>query len=198
MPKIYTGVGSRQTPPGICKLMVLIAGLYAARGWTLRSGGADGADLAFESGCDLANGVKEVYLPWARFNGNTSRLTSPITTETLSAVADDEYGHPIFRGKSPRQLRELLRSGSKQGAILKLMCRNAMQVWGGQMHTPAAKLICWTRDGCSCHEERSEATGGTGQAISFATMGGIPVDNLALPEVRERYENVLIENGVSL
>ncbi len=46
----YTGVGSRKTPAAVLHTMRLIAAKLATAGWTLRSGGAQGADMAFESG----------------------------------------------------------------------------------------------------------------------------------------------------
>ena len=70
--KIYTGVGSRETPAAILSFITQLAGTLAAQGWTLRSGGAPGSDCAFENGCDHAHGLKEIYLPWKDFNGNTS------------------------------------------------------------------------------------------------------------------------------
>lgn len=46
----YAGVGSRRTPQSVLTLMHQIARRLDALGWTLRSGGAVGADSAFESG----------------------------------------------------------------------------------------------------------------------------------------------------
>ena len=57
--KFYTGVGSRKTPPSILKIMTALAGRLQELGFMLRSGGADGADSAFEAG---ATRLKEVYL----------------------------------------------------------------------------------------------------------------------------------------
>lgn len=54
----YTGVGSRDTPPPVLELMTRIALRLAHDGYTLRSGGAFGADLAFEQGATL----KEIFL----------------------------------------------------------------------------------------------------------------------------------------
>lgn len=45
----YTGVGSRKTPQDIIVLMRAIASKMALFGFWLRSGGAEGADRAFES-----------------------------------------------------------------------------------------------------------------------------------------------------
>ena len=59
---IYAGIGSRETPEGVLLKMEKIA-FYLAHRYdaTLRSGGAIGADIAFEAGCDSANGKKEIF-----------------------------------------------------------------------------------------------------------------------------------------
>lgn len=51
--KYYTGVGSRKTPQQILDLMCEIAKYLQSQGYTLRSGGAGGADKAFENGAGL-------------------------------------------------------------------------------------------------------------------------------------------------
>ena len=48
--KWYTGVGSRETPSDILEVMESVGYALASQGWTLRSGGAVGADQAFERG----------------------------------------------------------------------------------------------------------------------------------------------------
>jgi predicted Rossmann fold nucleotide-binding protein DprA/Smf involved in DNA uptake len=54
----YAGIGSRSTPPETLPLIESIAARLAEKGWVLRSGGADGADSAFEKGCDQKQGTK--------------------------------------------------------------------------------------------------------------------------------------------
>jgi len=56
--KYYTGVGSRSAPRDILDLMTNIASRLSQAGLTLRSGGAAGADKAFERG---AAGVADIY-----------------------------------------------------------------------------------------------------------------------------------------
>lgn len=46
---VYTGIGSRETPDQILNDMAKIARYLAKKGYTLRSGGAKGADKAFEN-----------------------------------------------------------------------------------------------------------------------------------------------------
>jgi hypothetical protein len=57
MTHFYAGIGSRQTPPSVCEQMTGFARRLAALGWVLRSGGAIGADQAFERGAER----KEIY-----------------------------------------------------------------------------------------------------------------------------------------
>ena len=62
----YAGIGSRETPPDICKIMTEIAKRLAHLGLTLHSGGAEGADSAFERGAILR---RKIFLPWDGFQG---------------------------------------------------------------------------------------------------------------------------------
>lgn len=148
----YAGIGSRQTPHIILDEMILIAKQLAQKGHILRSGGADGADTAFESGCDLVNGKKEIYLPWKGFNGNNSDLYSIKVQALLLA----EKFHP--------------RWDKLNQAAQKLMARNCYQVLGYNLDDPVDFIVCWTKDG--------KASGGTGQAIRIANYYKIPVYNL--------------------
>ena len=54
MSKYYAGIGSRDTPVPIQQYMTFLAEALNGAGYTLRSGGARGADTAFESGADIA------------------------------------------------------------------------------------------------------------------------------------------------
>jgi len=56
--KAYAGVGSRNTPQNILDIMTKTAIFLEKRGYTLRSGGAKGADTAFENGVKK---LKEIY-----------------------------------------------------------------------------------------------------------------------------------------
>lgn len=77
--KYYTGVGSRKTPQNEFDLLVKVGYFLAEQGWTLRSGAADGADTAFEEGCDTHAVVfestprKEIYVAWQGFSNRTSK-----------------------------------------------------------------------------------------------------------------------------
>lgn len=59
--KIYTGIGSRNTPPDILDIMFRLAGKLASEGYVLRSGGAQGADDAFEQGAADSTEIYYAY-----------------------------------------------------------------------------------------------------------------------------------------
>ena len=63
--KYYAGIGSRETPKNICLYMTAIAKRLASLGYTCNSGGADGADSAFERGAVIN---RQIFLPWDGFN----------------------------------------------------------------------------------------------------------------------------------
>lgn len=158
----YTGVGSRKTPPANLSLMEVISTTLAQNGLILRSGGAGGADMAFERGCDKVNVLlKEIYLPWKGFNGNPSALYH--VCDRAMEIAADVIGS---------------RWKHMKPAVKKLMARNVYQVLGKNLDTPSSFLVCFTPDGCLNKATRSIKTGGTGQAIAIASERNIPVYNL--------------------
>lgn len=55
----YAGIGARATPGRVCIRMTAIAVRLRARGYVLRSGGAIGADKAFEAG---AGQHKQIFI----------------------------------------------------------------------------------------------------------------------------------------
>lgn len=151
MPKYYTGVGSRKVPDNIFYLFQGIGQRLAEKGYTLRSGAAEGSDKAFEYGCDAARGTKEIYLPWKDFNGSKSNLF--LLTDEAKNIAK-KY-HPAW--------------ASLSYPVQKLMARNSYQVLGADLKTPSKFLVCYTPDG--------EEIGGTSQAIRIAKANNIPIFN---------------------
>lgn len=185
--KFYTGIGSRETPEDVLRLMKVFAAQNADRGWVLRSGHAAGADIAFESGLfeslayydGHAPLLGEIWLPWATFG--------PLGNED-----------PHERGKNAGQCIEYHEGPSqaainlaaelhpawdrlKQGAR-KLHARNVHQITGASVKNPLLSkfVLCWTKG--------ARGQGGTGQAIRVAKHFGVPVFDLADPRVRARVE----------
>lgn len=167
--KTYAGVGSRKTPTEVLRLMERIGKRLAELGWTLRTGGAEGADQAFERGARAGGGGVEVFLPWPGFSGySDGRLKRP----SAEAVRVAATLHPAWERLSP--------------AARQLIARNGHQVLGASMDDPVALVICWTPDGAESEAECGLETGGTGQAIRLASRWGVPVVNLKRAGALER------------
>lgn len=181
----YTGIGSRETPKEILQVMKAIAYVLYFQGWTLRSGGAPGADFAFEDGHRLAKWVDyqyyhemqklpinlEIYLPWKTFlkdrkvendlgdwkSGFFWDFPKDIE-EKASAIVDEIHPAPHNLSYGAR----------------KLHMRNCYQVLGQDLNTPSSFVVCWTKN--------AQEIGGTRTAIVLAKKHGIPVCNLAIKE----------------
>jgi hypothetical protein len=158
--KYYTGIGSRETPQAILVEMTRIA-VALSDDWVLRSGGANGADTAFENGAKS----KEIYLPWNGFNGNSSHLH-------LGNLAKVDMASKLWLKyhKNPSACNQ---------AAQKFMTRNMYQVLGKDLDTPSEMLVCWTPGG--------KLVGGTSVAIKLAMDLGIPVYNLAVCGMLQNY-----------
>ena len=176
---IYAGVGSRDTPEDILKKMEELAENFARRGFLLRSGAAEGADSAFEGGCDLANGPKEIWLPWNGYEGRPRSKLLP-TADMMKIAARI---HPAW-------------SNLSQGAQ-KLHARNVGQVLGANCDVPADFVVCWTKDGCEQVSPAYSKTGGTRTAIALANEYQVPVYNLrnelSLQRIYEHLNRIEVE-----
>lgn len=174
---IYVGIGSRRTPSGILQAMVAIAQGLAARGMVLRSGHADGADLAFERGA--RDGAAEIYLPWPGYN-STHAPVSP--------------RHRYYQGPTEAAMRDWIRFHPNpqacSRAAARLLARNMHQLMGyayamsGRNFPPGSAgdfVVCWTPDGAETAAECSARTGGTGTVIRAADHFRVPVFNLGRP-----------------
>lgn len=111
----YAGIGSRQTPPSVLLTMRAVATTLAERDWVLRSGHAQGADLAFERGADIGRGAKQIWLPGEA---------------TPDAMRLSAQHHPAWErcGQFARDAH----------------ARNAHIVLGQSLDDPVRFVICWT------------------------------------------------------
>ena len=115
--KYYAGIGSRETPPEVLTLMTNIAMRLHTNGWTLRSGGAVGADTAFEKGTTR----KEIF---------GARDCSPAAMEISSMY------HPNLAACA-----EYVRLLHGRNAMIML----GTYVKGNPL--PVSTVICWTPEG---------------------------------------------------
>lgn len=164
--KVYTGIGSRETPRHITDTMMAVADRLAADGWTLRSGNAKGADQAFERGhlVALSGSPIEVYLPWPSFEADWLKgwTIEPMGEPTTAAEVEARRFHPAW---------SKLSDGAK-----KLHARNVHQILGPDVSSPILSkfVICWTKGG--------KGEGGTGQALRIARHYNVPIFDLAIEE----------------
>lgn len=166
--KPYTGVGSRKTPENIKEFMELFASASRLSGYTLRSGHAEGADMAFERG---ALGDKEIYLPYKSFRGSDSLFYRiPEEAYLMASSVHPNWG-ACLRSKAD-----------------KFHARNAMQVYGANLDFNSLFLLCWT--------PRGKVLGGTATAIRLAEARDIPVFNLGVPSVLES-ANATVDRMIS-
>lgn len=158
----YTGIGSRRAPGYVLTMISIIArylGCCPYFTYNMRSGGADGPDLAFELGV-IAPGTVEIFLPWQGFNKNVS----PLFDIPQEAFAIASKHHPAWTKLKP--------------SVKRLMARNVQQVLGKNLDDPSHFVLCWTPDGCESADTRTRDTGGTGLAIAVASTYGVPVYNI--------------------
>lgn len=118
MSKYYAGIGSRRrTPSFIFDMMSSVASKLESIDYILRSGGAQGADTAFENGV-IYNNNKEIFRP------------KHATTEAIELAS---RFHPTWDACSP--------------IARKLHGRNSMIILGSDLNSPVKFVICYTPDG---------------------------------------------------
>lgn len=163
--KFYAGIGSRETPDEVRTKIHEFAEALNEKGYTLRSGGADGADSFFEEAAERM----EIFLPWKGFNERPKADLSPdkryIQSPSQEAV---ELAEVAINGYSMRP----------HGARM-LLARNMHQILGEDLETPVEFVLCWTYAG--------NMQGGTAHGMRLAKSRGIPVYNLA----RENDEDLI-------
>jgi hypothetical protein len=118
MNKIYAGIGSRETPPDILKVMEKLGRKLAKEEWVLRSGGARGADSAFHKGCLDVSGQAEIF------------TAQHSTQESIELAA--KY-HPNWEACDNYARR--------------LHARNGLILLGKNLDTPVSAIVCWTSEG---------------------------------------------------
>lgn len=171
----YAGIGSRETPDEILSLMCDFAFTNTSN-LVLRSGGALGADKAFERGAAESMAFEpypevyeyaEIYWPWSGYGEQDwGFLTPKLKEPTDEAYVIAQEHHPAWH-----------RMGRGGHA---LHARNCHIVLGERLDDPVDFIICWTPGG--------KLKGGTAQALRLAATYEIEIHNLALPEAKEEIQ----------
>lgn len=157
-PRYYTGIGSRETPTQVLEQMAEIGTRLAEQGYVLRSGGARGADTAFERGCDAARGAKQI---WDIYQTYVSRNLRDWALEKASAVC---WEFPLEKMKA---------------FTVSIIVRNMYQVYGDpetlEEATPTDFVVYWAKGNPL---EPGRESGGTRYAVRQAHKAGIKTYNL--------------------
>ena len=149
--KDYAGIGARKTPYDVRQQMIAAAASLGALGFTLRTGGAWGADSAFELGA-VPYDRTELYLPWEGYNNKVS----PWHKSMDEAYAIAAEHHPAW--------------DRCNDTVRKLHARNVHILLGPDLTEPVRFVMCWTYQG--------KDVGGSGMGIRIARTNKIPIFNL--------------------
>lgn len=156
---IYAGIGSRNTPVNVLRLMEEFGAEAAKCGHTLRSGGAHGADNAFTKGAlSVDPALVRLYVPWQGYNNNTTDKHSYVHPGEVSSEALDLAAtfHPAW--------------GRCQQAARKLHARNACIMLSASLEDPVDLVVCWT--------DEAQGRGITGQALRVAKEHDVEILDL--------------------
>lgn len=162
------GIGSRETPAPYLRVIRTFAADISGRGYGLRSGGARGADQAWEEGAATGPSPVQSFRVSVR-PGEPGIPLNAIAPAVVAQAAELASRH--HRGWA--RLQDYARA---------LMTRNCLQVLGPDLQDPVAHVLCWAADSVLEHGRVVDVAGGTGLAVRLAHSRGIPVLNLALPD----------------
>lgn len=191
----YAGIGSRETSIDIQKEMYKIAKELESIGYVGQSGGAIGADKAFEGANQpwekedgTVSGTKEFtkskanVTKWARYSDGKNIASKFVVFK--SSDSNDKVRN-IAKEIHPKK-QEL---SEKDG--LDLHARNTFQVFGKNLDTPVDFVLFYAQE----QKDSIRPKGGTGQAVEMARLKGIPTINMADKNWREQLDNVLNKNN---
>jgi hypothetical protein len=160
---IYTGIGSRDVTSHEFSLMVAIAQRFARDGWKLRSGGAGGADTAFEQGCAYKQGEAEIFIPWNKFG---SKLINPNSKRYIPSGDNFKIAREYLIDNDIIPWFDRMKQGAQ-----KLHGRNYYQVIG---FGDKSDLMAY----CADDDKNGVPAGGTRTAILLAQSFSIPTYNI--------------------
>lgn len=160
----YTGIGSRETPDEFLELFTKISKRMEELNYVLRSGGALGADTAFEAGVSTPQN-KEIFVAWQNFRPNvkTDIYTYGEEYETAKKIAEEL--HPAW---------EKCKLG-----VRKLHTRNVYQILGRDLQTPSRVVFFYAK------EKDGVVSGGTATAVKLARQRNIPTFNFFFEDQKE-------------
>ena len=173
-------IGSRETPDEILDLMGSLAIKLSHEGYTVRSGGANGADECAEEASFI-----EIYLPWNGFNGKYDNNCFGAGYINYQNLGFDEKLESLCMTHHKWWL-----TTNSVGAK-HLHKRNCHQILGMHLDSPSLFVICYAKP----DKDRGvgHVQGGTGTAISLALSEGVEVINLYFEEDLDKVKRWVYE-----
>lgn len=171
--RFYTGIGSRKAPLPILKRAQALGKELAIKGFTGRSGKAEGMDEAFMKGFGEAGSGRFVnYLPYPSFRES---LALPAGCDDISCYSNDVWKEAVLiaRGIYGKGWFEIT-PGARD-----LHTRNVFQVLGDDLKTPSEFVLYWAEP-----EGRNAVKGGTNTAFQVARQFSIGCYNVQSPLVK--------------
>lgn len=175
-PFAYAGIGSRRTPDAVLAAMADLAETLGHSGCVLSTGGADGADRAFETGALRTDAPVTVHAPWSGYNGYRPgrepqsdidvRIPGPADTVQGRAYLDLARRHHPAWERCGRGARALF---VRNVAIL------AGTLGGDGGALPVLAVIAYTPNGLPTGRD----AGGTGHTLRVAGELGVPTVNVS-------------------
>lgn len=181
----FAGVGSRDTPEEVCRVMRRLAVVLYAQGYGLSSGDARGADRAFWEGAILS--------PFYRKIGARIYLSDQCVRGRKADPENFFFNAQEFHTFEKAKALAFEARGSFNGLDewgINLHSRNVMQIYGGGLQDKVEYLIYWAIPVGKSEKVR----GGTNTALQLAKKAEVKHRiNLYTPEgmawVNEMFDN---------
>lgn len=172
---VYAGIGAREAPGEVLARIEEVAARVARLGLTLRTGMSPGADQAFYRGALEGGGRVELYLPREDFQAGARLEAERGRVRVLARPT------PAALELAPRFYAQVDDPSwdALDACERVLLARDAHQVLGEDLASPAAFVVCWTA--CGSRDGRDPRARGTGQAMRIAAAHSLPVYNIANP-----------------
>ena len=189
-PLAYAGIGSRTTPAEVLAGMSDVAQALGDAGFALSTGGAEGADKAFETGALRTDAPVTVHTPWPGYNGYRPGRDPESDIDVIHPQAGDTIRGSSFLhlARKHHPAWDRCRRGARA-----LFLRN-VSILAGALDDdgrvlPIRAVIAWTPNGGAHGRE----AGGTGHTLRIAAELGTPVVNLSERTLPERNADALAD-----
>ena len=175
-PFAYAGIGSRRTPDAVLAAMANLAETLGRLGCVLSTGGADGADRAFETGALRTDAPVIVHAPWSGYNGYRPGREPESDIDVRVPGPDDTVRDERYTDLARRHHPAWERCGRGARA---LFVRNVAILAGAlgadRVALPVLAAVAYTPNGRADGRD----AGGTGHTLRIAAELGVPAINVS-------------------